>query len=60
MSITNGQVFLTIDQLAERWQKNKKWLYSNHHRLGMKVVHIGQQLRFPVTEVEKWENQQMN
>ena len=59
MSISSGPVFLTIGQLAERWQKPKQWIYSNHHRLGMKVLHVGQQIRFPLKEVEAWESQQM-
>ena len=46
---------LTVDQLAARWQKPAQWIYSNHHRLGMKVLKIGQQLRFPIKEVEQWE-----
>jgi len=46
---------LTVEQLAQRWQKPPQWIYSNHHRLGLKVLKIGQQLRFPIQEVENWE-----
>lgn len=47
---------LTIDQLAVRWKKSKAWIYSNHHRLGIPVLHIGQQLRFPIEGVLAWES----
>ena len=46
---------LTVGQLADRWQKSKKWIYSNYRRLGLRVLPVGQQLRFPVEEVEAWE-----
>jgi predicted DNA-binding transcriptional regulator AlpA len=50
---------LTVGQLADRWQKSKKWIYSNHRSIGLKVLPIGQQLRFPVEEVEAWEQSQL-
>lgn len=46
---------LTVEQLAERWQKSDKWIYSNYRRIGLKVLPIGQQLRFPLSEIEAWE-----
>ena len=46
---------LTVGQLAERWQKSDQWIYSNYRRIGLKVLSIGQQLRFPLGEVEAWE-----
>jgi hypothetical protein len=46
---------LTVGQLAERWQKSDQWIYSNYRRIGLKVLPIGQQLRFPIKEVELWE-----
>ena len=46
---------LTVGQLADRWQKSGQWIYSNYRRLGLKVLPIGQQLRFPIEEVEQWE-----
>ncbi len=46
---------LTVGQLADRWQKSDKWIYSNYRRIGLKVLPIGQQLRFPIEEVEAWE-----
>jgi hypothetical protein len=50
-----SNVFLTVDDLAVRWQKSRQWIYSNYRRLGLKVLPIGQQLRFPLREVELWE-----
>lgn len=46
---------LTVGQLADRWQKSDKWIYSNYRRIGLKVLPIGQQLRFPLKAVEAWE-----
>ena len=46
---------LTVGQLADRWQKSEQWIYSNYSRIGLKVLPIGQQLRFPIEEVEAWE-----
>ena len=46
---------LTVDQLADRWQKSNKWIYSNYRRIGLTVLPIGQQLRFPIEIVEQWE-----
>jgi predicted DNA-binding transcriptional regulator AlpA len=46
---------LTVVQLAERWQKSEQWIYSNYRRIGLKVLPIGQQLRFRIQEVEAWE-----
>lgn len=50
---------LTVGQLADRWQKSSRWIYSNYRRLGLRVLPIGQQLRFPLTEVEAWEQAHM-
>jgi hypothetical protein len=47
--------FFTVPQLADRWQKSDQWIYSNYRRLGLKVLPIGQQLRFPEEEVRRWE-----
>jgi hypothetical protein len=46
---------LTVDQLAQRWQKSNAWVYSHYRRIGLKVLPVGQQLRFPIEEVEAWE-----
>jgi hypothetical protein len=50
-----GSQRLTVGQLADRWQKSKQWIYSNYRRIGLKVLPLGQQLRFPLEEVELWE-----
>jgi predicted DNA-binding transcriptional regulator AlpA len=46
---------LTVGQLADRWQKSKQWIYSNYRLLGLRVLPLGQQLRFPLDEIEAWE-----
>lgn len=50
---------LTVAQLADRWQKSDKWIYSNYRRIGLRVLPIGQQLRFPLKEVKEWEESRM-
>ena len=50
---------LTVGQLADRWQKSDQWIYSNYRRIGLKVLPIGQQLRFPIKEVEQWEKSRL-
>jgi predicted DNA-binding transcriptional regulator AlpA len=53
--MNKGSQCLTVGQLAERWQKSHQWIYSNYRRLGLKVLPIGQQLRFPMEEILDWE-----
>ena len=53
--MSRNSQYLTVGQLAERWQKSEQWIYSNYRRIGLKVLPIGQQLRFLVEEVEAWE-----
>lgn len=55
MGKSDSPVRLTVPQLAERWQKSRQWVYSNYRRLGLKALRIGQQVRFPLEEVEAWE-----
>jgi len=50
---------LTVGQLADRWQKSKKWIYSNYRRIGLRVLPVGQQIRFPLEEVEQWEKSRL-
>ncbi len=51
---------LTVEQLAQRWQKSEQWIYSNYRRIGLKVLHIGQHLRFPLEEVMNWEERNIS
>ena len=50
-----GSQCLTVGELAKRWQKSDQWIYSNYRRIGLKVLPIGQQLRFPLDEIQAWE-----
>ncbi len=51
--------YLTAGQLADRWQKSGQWIYSNYRRIGLKVLPIGQQLRFPIEVIESWEQEHL-
>lgn len=53
--MSKGSQCLTVGQLADRWQKSEQWIYSNYRRIGLKVLPIGQQLRFPIGVIEDWE-----
>ncbi len=50
---------LTVIQLADRWQKSPQWIYSNYRRLGLSVLPLGQQIRFPLEAVVAWEQAHM-
>jgi hypothetical protein len=47
--------FLTIEEVATRWNVKTKWLYSNHSRLRIPNLTLGRQLRFPIRQLEQWE-----
>jgi hypothetical protein len=50
---------LTVEQLANRWQKSEAWIRGNYKRIGLKVLPVGQSLRFPIEEVEAREQGHM-
>jgi hypothetical protein len=47
--------FLTLADLAARWQVKKKWIYNNHSRLKVPTLPIGGHLRFPLAGLIEWE-----
>jgi predicted DNA-binding transcriptional regulator AlpA len=49
------QEFLTLDDLAERWQVKKPWIYNNHVRLEIPSMPLGRGLRFRRKYIEEWE-----
>lgn len=51
-SETDAEVYLTIDQVAERYQLQKSWIYTQVRLNTVPVVRFGRQLRFPV---RRWE-----
>lgn len=53
------QRFLTLDELAARWKVKRKWVYSNHSRLGVPILPLGRQLRFPIAQLEEWETKNL-
>lgn len=46
---------LTVQQLAERWQKSKWWVYENRASLGIQAIRMGKQYRFRLSDIERWE-----
>lgn len=51
--------FLTVEQLAHRWQKSKWWIYENRARLGIKALPLNNQYRFRLSDVERWEEEHL-
>ena len=47
--------FLTVNELAARWQVPTHWVYSNHKTKGIPKMNLGQGLRFPLEQLEEWE-----
>jgi len=50
--------FLTVDDLADRWQAKKQWIYNNHARLEIPSMSLGRGLRFRRKCIEEWERKQ--
>lgn len=51
--------WLTIEQLAERWQDTVRALYARRHRGQMpRGVKLGRELRFHIDDVEEYERRQ--
>jgi hypothetical protein len=50
-----SEKFLGPSELAERWKKSPKWVYTSWRRLGLTPVRLGQALRFPLDEIVEWE-----
>ena len=54
-TIETEALFLTVGQLANRWQVDRGWIYRNHELMGIPTQRFGSTLRFPIREIEKWE-----
>ena len=48
--------FLSCEQLAIRWNKPLKWVYTNWRYLGIPVMRLGKHIRFPLSAIEAWES----
>jgi hypothetical protein len=55
-----GVSHLTVEQLAQRWNKTKWWIYENRKLVGLKAIHVGKQLRFRIEDIEDWEASNMD
>jgi len=51
--------FLTLGELASRWQTKEQWIYNNHARLRIPNLRLGRGLRFPLRELEEWEREHL-
>ena len=51
------EVFLTIDELAEKWRVPKSWLYARTRQKGpeaIPVIKMGKYCRFSESDVMEW------
>lgn len=54
-----GKGTLTVQQLADRWQKSKWWIYENRESLGLKAIGLKSHYRFRLEDIERWEQEHM-
>lgn len=52
-------IHLNSQQLADRLHKSRWWVYTNHHKLGIKSLKAGRELLFPISSVELWEKEHL-
>jgi hypothetical protein len=57
LNITENSTFLTIDDLAKRWEKSSAWIYHNWRAIGLTPIRLGQALRFELGDVMDIERQ---
>jgi predicted DNA-binding transcriptional regulator AlpA len=51
-----AEEFLTVDQLARRWQRSVGSIYADrYHGRGPRAVRFGRVLRYRLDDVERWE-----
>ena len=50
------EVFLTVEELASRWNKSKWWIYENRSAMKLRAIKLGSQYRFRLSDVEAWED----
>lgn len=49
-----GEVYLTIEECAEKTGFSEKAIYNKVHREEIPFVKRGRSLRFPRSEIDKW------
>jgi len=55
-----NKIWLSVEELAERWGVLTSWVYSNHKKMGVPSRKFGGHLRFPLAEIEAWELSQLS
>lgn len=45
---------MTVQELAAYLHVPPSWIYDNHARLGIPSVRVGRMLRFRLTAVDRW------
>lgn len=53
-----NKIWLSVEELAERWGVLPGWVYSNHKKIKVPSRKFGGHLRFLLSDVEFWEGSQ--
>ena len=56
MSANAARILLTAEQLAQRWQVTKEWVYRNRKELHIPTINLGGNVRFALDDIENFEN----
>lgn len=49
--------YISVKDLADRWSCPKSTIYQQIRSRGIAALHIGQTIRIPLTEVERFERE---
>jgi predicted DNA-binding transcriptional regulator AlpA len=60
ISASATRLLLTAEQLAQRWQVTKEWVYRNRLELHIPTITIGGNVRFALDDIEAFENAHRN
>jgi predicted DNA-binding transcriptional regulator AlpA len=54
---TNTERYVNLEEAAQFLSTKTGWIYSNHKVLGIPVHYLGRKLRFKISELDKWMNE---
>lgn len=54
-TVSNLEVFMTVNELAAHLQVDSYWIYRNRVPLGIPSYSFGKHLRFKASEIADWE-----
>ncbi len=51
---TNTERYINLEEAAQFLSTNAGWIYSNHKILGIPTHYLGRKLRFKISELDNW------